>query len=76
MSNHATTHAAGGSDELTFQCAFQYAGVLYLGDGFGVSLYHKPRLLHRIMMRLLLGWRWEDTTYTLCPTQRGTNHGD
>jgi hypothetical protein len=40
----------------------KYVGAYWLGGHFGVGVHleRRPLLLHRLMMRWLLGWEWRD----------------
>lgn len=35
-------------------------GTLKITDNFAISIYKKPKWLHRIMYRFLLGWIYEE----------------
>lgn len=37
------------------------AGCWIINRSFHVYVQERPILFHRIMVRLLLGWRWEDS---------------
>lgn len=62
MTDHSGLHVCGGSDPLSFVCVPTYAGMYRMGGplGVGFGLPRKPSIFHRLMVRLLLGWTWED----------------
>jgi hypothetical protein len=40
----------------------RFAGTMeILPDGLTISLQKRPRFIHRLFTRLLLGWKWTDS---------------
>lgn len=42
----------------TFRMPAPIAGYLDIVDGFSIATSARPNWLHRLAMRLVLGWKW------------------
>lgn len=64
MNEHSNLHACGESDTITIVGYIKHAGSYRMGGNgpgcFCIGLRSKPCWFHRLMVRVLLGWVWED----------------
>ena len=44
----------------------KFVGKLKITDNFSIYVYKKPRLIHRLMYRFLLGWVYEEGAEQEC----------
>lgn len=49
-----------GMEEVAIVGFRKPAGYWVVSDDFRIETRHKPGRFHRLMMRWLFGWRWED----------------
>lgn len=60
MTEHSNMHVCGESDHIMLVQPIRYAGYIGITDNFSIAAKRKPCWFHRLMVRLLLGWTWED----------------